>query len=134
MVTQHIGPLIPASATHKEPYNLARNFATLDLLSEGHGDRNIRTSRSDAEANSFGREVQLDCAIDCEHAAELIFVVKDLWGSCAYGTFVDDKASGEFFDKSKMCARDHRGTAALNELFARHFPNSRRELLRRSPL
>ena len=35
MVTSHIGLVTTASTTYNEPYNLARRFATLDLISKG---------------------------------------------------------------------------------------------------
>ena len=45
MVTQHIGLVTTASTTYNEPYNIARKFATPDLISHG---RNL------------GRDAQMD--------------------------------------------------------------------------
>jgi alkanesulfonate monooxygenase SsuD/methylene tetrahydromethanopterin reductase-like flavin-dependent oxidoreductase (luciferase family) len=44
MVTKHIGLVTTASTTYNEPYNLARRFATLDLISNGRAGWNVVAS------------------------------------------------------------------------------------------
>ena len=44
MVTYHIGLVTTASTTYNEPYNLARRFATLDLISKGRAGWNVVAS------------------------------------------------------------------------------------------
>ena len=41
MVTKNVGLVTTASTTYNEPYNLARKFATLDLISQGRAGWNV---------------------------------------------------------------------------------------------
>ncbi|HTW71905.1 MAG TPA: LLM class flavin-dependent oxidoreductase [Acetobacteraceae bacterium] len=109
MVTRHIGLVTTASTTYNEPYNIARKFATLDLISHGRAGWNVVTSWSDAEAANFGRDTQMDYDTRYERAAEFVDVVKRLWDSWEDDAFVFDKASAMFFDESKLHVPDHRG-------------------------
>lgn len=60
VVTKHIGLVTTASTTYNEPYQIARKFATLDLISNGRAGWNMVTSWSEAEAKNFNREEHLD--------------------------------------------------------------------------
>src|SRR3954452_6701366 len=60
MVTSHIGLVATASTSYNEPYNLARRFATLDLISKGRAGWNVVGSWSEHEAQNFGLETTLD--------------------------------------------------------------------------
>ncbi|RPI43028.1 MAG: LLM class flavin-dependent oxidoreductase, partial [Hyphomicrobiaceae bacterium] len=53
VVTRHIGLITTASTTYNEPFNIARKFATLDLISNGRAGWNVVTSWSEAEAKNF---------------------------------------------------------------------------------
>ena len=109
VVTQHIGPVTTASTTYNEPYNIARKFATLDLISKGRAGWNVVTSWSEAEAKNFNREQHVDYATRYARAAEFVEVVKGLWDSWEADAFVLEKQSGRFFDESKMHVLDHKG-------------------------
>ena len=60
MVTTSIGLVTTASTTYNEPYNIARRFATLDLISKGRAGWNVVASWSEHEAQNFGLETTLD--------------------------------------------------------------------------
>src|SRR5262245_25605904 len=45
MVTTHVGLVTTASTTYNEPYNLARKFATLDLISRGRRSEERRVGQ-----------------------------------------------------------------------------------------
>ena len=109
VVTQHIGLITTASTTYNEPYNIARKFATLDLISKGRAGWNVVTSWSEAEARNFNREQHVDYDTRYARAAEFVDVVKGLWDSWEEDAFVLDKLSGRFFDESKMHVLDHKG-------------------------
>jgi N-acetyl-S-(2-succino)cysteine monooxygenase len=109
VVTQHIGLITTASTTYNEPYNIARKFATLDLISKGRAGWNVVTSWSEAEARNFNREQQVEYETRYARAAEFVDVVKGLWDSWEHDAFVFDKQSGQFFDESKMHVLDHKG-------------------------
>ena len=109
VVTKHIGLVTTASTTYNEPYNIARKFATLDLISNGRAGWNVVTSWSEAEAKNFNRDQHVDYDTRYERAAEFVDVVKGLWDSWEADAFSFDKQSGQFFDESKMHVLDHRG-------------------------
>jgi N-acetyl-S-(2-succino)cysteine monooxygenase len=109
VVTQHIGLVTTASTTYNEPFNIARKFATLDLISNGRAGWNVVTSWSEAEAKNFNREQHVDYETRYARAAEFVDVVKGLWDSWEEDAFTFDKQSGQFFDEAKMHVLDHKG-------------------------
>jgi N-acetyl-S-(2-succino)cysteine monooxygenase len=109
VVTRHIGLITTASTTYNEPFNIARKFATLDLISNGRAGWNVVTSWSEAEAKNFNRQQQVDYDTRYARAAEFVEVVKGLWDSWEEDAFLFDKRSGLFFDEAKMHVLDHRG-------------------------
>jgi N-acetyl-S-(2-succino)cysteine monooxygenase len=109
VVTKHIGLVTTASTTYNEPYNIARKFATLDLISNGRAGWNVVTSWSEAEARNFNREQHVDYETRYARAAEFVDVVRGLWDSWEDDAFPLDKRSGQFFDEAKMHVLDHKG-------------------------
>ncbi|HEX4894568.1 MAG TPA: LLM class flavin-dependent oxidoreductase [Hyphomicrobiaceae bacterium] len=109
VVTKNIGLVTTASTTYNEPYNIARKFATLDLISNGRSGWNVVTSWSEAEAKNFGREDQLDYDTRYARAAEFVDVVKGLWDSWEPDAFLFDRQSGVFYDEAKLHTLDHKG-------------------------
>ncbi|MCD1617999.1 LLM class flavin-dependent oxidoreductase [Salipiger manganoxidans] len=101
-VTTHLGLVTTASTAYNEPYNLARRFAGLDLMSHGRAGWNIVASWSNEEAKNFGLEQVRDYGERYERAAECAEAVTGLWDSWEDGAFVLDKESGVFFDESRM--------------------------------
>jgi len=68
MVTKHVGLVTTASTTYNEPYNLARKFATLDLISKGRAGWNVVASWSEHEAQNFGLAFSAEMAARCRLA------------------------------------------------------------------
>ena len=54
MVTTKLGLGSTASTTYFEPFDVARRFATLDLMSGGRAGWNVVTSLNDGEAHNMG--------------------------------------------------------------------------------
>jgi FMN-dependent oxidoreductase (nitrilotriacetate monooxygenase family) len=109
MVTSRVGLVTTASTTYNEPYNLARKFATLDLISKGRAGWNVVASWSELEAQNFGLETTLDYDTRYARSAEFVDVVKGLWDSWDDGALVFDKAGGRYFDEARMHVLDHEG-------------------------
>ncbi|MBV9827416.1 MAG: LLM class flavin-dependent oxidoreductase [Alphaproteobacteria bacterium] len=109
MVTSHIGLVTTASTTYNEPYNLARRFATLDLISKGRAGWNVVASWSEHEAQNFGLETTLDYETRYARSAEFVDVVKGLWDSWDDGALLLDKAGGRYFNEAKMHVLNHHG-------------------------
>src|SRR5262249_33549797 len=109
MVTRHIGLVTTASTTYNEPFNLARKFATLDLISNGRAGWNVVASWSEHEAQNFGLETTLDYDTRYARPGEFVEVVKALWDSWEDGALLFDKATGRYFDPAKMHVLNHNG-------------------------
>ena len=108
-MTSHIGLVSTASTTYNEPYHIARKFASLDNISGGRAGWNIVTSWSEQEAWNFSRDTHLDYDTRYDRAKEFVDVVTGLWDSWENDAFVHDKASGQFYDPSKLHVLNHRG-------------------------
>jgi len=109
MVTRHVGLVTTASTTYNEPYNLARKFATLDLISRGRAGWNVVASWSELEAQNFGLPTTLDYDTRYARSAEFVEVVKGLWDGWDDGALLFDKAAGRYFDEARMHLLNHEG-------------------------
>jgi N-acetyl-S-(2-succino)cysteine monooxygenase len=109
VVTERIGLVGSASTTYNEPYHLARKFASIDHLSGGRAGWNLVTSQNEDEAFNFGLDAHPPHAERYSRAAEFTDVLTGLWNSWEDDAFVNDKASGLFFDPDKVHVLDHRG-------------------------
>jgi FMN-dependent oxidoreductase (nitrilotriacetate monooxygenase family) len=108
-VTSRIGLVATATSSYTEPFTLARQFASLDLLSGGRAGWNVVTTGLEGAAQNYGRDKHFDHAERYRRAAEHLEVVQGLWDSWEDDAFVYDKASGVFFDKSKLHTLNHKG-------------------------
>ncbi len=105
MVTSHVGLVTTASTTYNEPYNLARKFATLDLISKGRAGWNVVASWSELEAQNFGLETTLDYDTRYARSAEFVEVVKGLWDSWDDGALAVRQGGRPVFRRSQdACA------------------------------
>ena len=109
MGTRHIGLAATASTTYSEPYHVARAFASLDHLSQGRAAWNVVTTSYDRTAANFTRGNHPDHALRYEMAGEFVDVVKGLWDSWDDDALVRDKASGVYFDPTKVHTLAHEG-------------------------
>lgn len=108
-VTTHIGLVATGSTSYSEPYNLARQFLSLDHLSGGRAGWNAVTSWGAEDALNFGHLAPPDYALRYERAAEFVAVVKKLWNTWEPDAFVRDKATGIFYDERKRHIANHKG-------------------------
>lgn len=108
--TSQIGLIATASTTYTEPYNLARQFASLDHISHGRAGWNIVTTWVAAVARNFGLERPLVHADRYARATEYLDVVTKLWDSWQDDAYVMDRAAGIFADRSRIHAIGHEGT------------------------
>jgi FMN-dependent oxidoreductase (nitrilotriacetate monooxygenase family) len=108
-VTSRIGLIGTASTTYTEPYNLARQFASLDHLSGGRAGWNIVTTSAANAAQNFGLPAHPIHADRYDRAREYLDVVTRLWDSWEDDALIVDRASGVFADTDKIHAIDHVG-------------------------
>lgn len=108
-LTTHLGFIATASTTYEEPYNLARKFASLDLISDGRAGWNVVTTATESAAQNFNLDHQHPHAFRYRRAGEFVEVVKKLWDSFEDDAFIRDRESGRFFDPNKVHYTNHRG-------------------------
>jgi N-acetyl-S-(2-succino)cysteine monooxygenase len=110
-VTRDIGLICTTSTTFSEPYNVARQFASLDHISGGRAGWNVVTSQGDYVAQNFGYESIPSHDHRYERAAEFLEVVKGLWDSWDDDALAaPDKEGGVIYDPEAVHAWNHRGT------------------------
>ncbi|HTZ35646.1 MAG TPA: LLM class flavin-dependent oxidoreductase [Stellaceae bacterium] len=107
--TSRIGLIATASTTYTEPFNLARQFASIDHISNGRAAWNIVTSWLAAAAGNFGGEAQVSHADRYARGEEFMSVVKALWDSWAADAVLDDRAAGRYARGDRIRPIDHRG-------------------------
>jgi FMN-dependent oxidoreductase (nitrilotriacetate monooxygenase family) len=106
--TKYIGLTATASTMYYEPYNLARLFNSLDLISGGRAGWNIVTTAEEEAAQNFGKE-WLEHDDRYKVAEEFVEVVRGLWDSWEDDAFVRDRQSGQYFDPAKVHYLNHEG-------------------------
>jgi FMN-dependent oxidoreductase (nitrilotriacetate monooxygenase family) len=108
MVTTHLGLIGTASSTFSEPYNLARQFASLDQISGGRAGWNVVTSSSSEAAENFGQPLAPH-DIRYQRATEFVEIVQGLWDSWEADARVVNRETGQYLDKTKIHALNHKG-------------------------
>ena len=88
---------------------MARQFASLDQISDGRAGWNLVTSDNAAEAANFGRDQHVAHAARYERAREFHQVVTGLWDSWEDGALINDKAGGRLIDPARLRKLNHRG-------------------------
>ena len=107
--TTRIGLGGTVSTSFSEPYNVARQFASLDHISAGRAAWNVVTSANDYAARNFGHATLPPHALRYEKAGEFVDVVNALWNTWDDDAFILDRTSGLFFDPAGLHAVHHEG-------------------------
>jgi len=108
--TSRIGLVGTLTTSYWEPYNVARQFGSLDHISKGRAGWNVVTTGLEGAARNYGRDAHFEHGFRYARAAEFVEVVQGLWDSYEDDAFPRDKAAGLFLDKSKQHPLDHKGT------------------------
>lgn len=107
--TEHIGLIATASSSYNEPFNLARRFASLDIVSGGRAGWNVVTTAGADAARNFGLD---DVPLHRERyarAEEFLEVSTKLWDSWADDATVADKEAGVHTRADRVRKINHRG-------------------------
>lgn len=94
--TTHLGLAGTINTTFNEPYELAKQFATLDHLSDGRAAWNLVTSSDAFTGENFRRGGYLDHSQRYVRAHEVVEAVRRLWDSWNGSAPVIDRDSGIF--------------------------------------
>src|SRR5215471_8001059 len=108
-VTSRIGLIATCSTTYTEPFNLARQFGSLDHISNGRVGWNIVTSWLATAAANYGSAGQVTHADRYVRAEEFMAVVEALWDSWAEDAVIDDRAGGQYAKPGRIRPIDHKG-------------------------
>lgn len=108
-LTERVGLVGTLSTSYSEPFTVARQFASLDHLSQGRAGWNVVTSPLEGSARNFSRTEHPEHDERYRIADEYLEVTKGLWDSWEDDAFVRDRASGVFFDPAKLHTLNHKG-------------------------
>jgi FMN-dependent oxidoreductase (nitrilotriacetate monooxygenase family) len=108
-VTDRIGLTGTINTTFNEPFEVARQFATLDHLSGGRAGWNIVTSSDAFTGANFRRGGYLDHADRYLRADEFLAVARQFWDSWEADAVLADVAAGVYVDPDRISSVAHRG-------------------------
>ena len=107
--TDRIGLGGTSTTTFNEPYNVARQFASLDHISGGRAAWNVVTTANNYAARNFGHASLPPHADRYERAREFVQVVKSLWNTFEDDALVYDRENVFFYDREKTHFTHHEG-------------------------
>ncbi len=108
VATTKIGLAGTISTSYSDPFTVARQFASLDLISQGRAGWNVVTTPLEGTASNYSRK-HPDHALRYEIADEYLEVTQGLWDSWDEDAVVRNRATGQFFDPAKLHTLDHKG-------------------------
>lgn len=108
VATSKIGLAGTISTSYSEPFTVARQFASLDLISKGRAGWNVVTTPLEGTASNYSRN-HPDHALRYEIADEYLQVTQGLWDSWDEDAVVRNRATGQFFDPAKLHTLNHKG-------------------------
>lgn len=109
-VTDRIGLTGTINTTFNEPFEVARQFATLDHLSGGRAGWNIVTSSDAFTGANFRRGGFLDRADRYLRAEEFVTAAQRFWDSWAPGAVLADADAGSYVDPDRIRSVEYSGT------------------------
>lgn len=109
MQTSRIGLIATCSTTYTEPFNLARQFASLDHIARGRIGWNIVTTWLASASGNYGGGGPLSHEERYVRAEEYMDVVKALWDSWSDDAVIDDRTGGEYARQGSIRPIDHKG-------------------------
>ena len=107
--TSRIGLIATCSTTYTEPFNLARQFASLDHMSGGRVAWNIVTTWLATASGNYGGSGPPSHAERYERAEEYLRVVTGLWDSWSDDAVLGDRAGGQYARPGGIRAVGHVG-------------------------
>ncbi|GAB6988124.1 LLM class flavin-dependent oxidoreductase [Paenibacillus pini] len=108
-VSTHIGLVGTLSTSYSEPFTVARQFGSLDVISGGRAGWNVVTSPLEGSALNYGKKEHPEHDKRYRIATEYLEVTRGLWDSWEDDAFVRNKETGVFFDPEKVHTLDHEG-------------------------
>jgi len=110
MSTERIGLIATASTSYTEPFNLARQLASLDHVSEGRIGWNIVTTFSIPASRNFGASERASHADRYDRGEEFVEVAQALWDSWWDDAVADDREAGLYAHLDRIRPTNHEGS------------------------
>ena len=107
--TTHIGLGATVSTSFSEPFNVARVFNSIDLISNGRVAWNVVTSSNAKAALNYNLDEQIEHELRYERANEFVDVVLGLWDCWQPDAIIADKVTGQYVDAAKVRPLNHKG-------------------------
>ncbi|PZU01386.1 MAG: F420-dependent methylene-tetrahydromethanopterin reductase [Gordonia sp. (in: high G+C Gram-positive bacteria)] len=107
-VTEHLGLTGTINSTFNEPYEVARQFASLDHLAAGRAAWNVVTSWDEFTGENFRRGGYLPKEQRYHRARQFLEVATELWDSWQDDDIVADKDSGTYLRRPEAGSFAHR--------------------------
>ncbi|AYG02206.1 LLM class flavin-dependent oxidoreductase [Gryllotalpicola protaetiae] len=107
--TRRIGLITSVNTTYSEVYAIARQTASVDLLSGGRLGLNLHVGANALAAANHGKDVEWDRLNAYDRAVEFLDAMRLLWDSWDDDAFVADAASGRLIDQSRLHPTDFTG-------------------------
>lgn len=109
-VTENLGFAVTRSTTYTHPYQLAREFSTLDHVTDGRIAFNVVTSYLESAAANLGLEDRMDHDERYDRADEFMDVCYALWEDSWDGdAVVKDRDRGVYAEPDRVHSIDHDG-------------------------
>ncbi|MFA9189626.1 NtaA/DmoA family FMN-dependent monooxygenase [Flavobacterium sp. FBOR7N2.3] len=106
--TEYIGLVATGSTTFNEPFNLARQFKALDVMSQGRAGWNAITSSGEDVAANYGRRIP-SSEDRYGRAHETIQLIQSLWGSWGKDAWIHNQKTGQFANKDQILPINFQG-------------------------
>jgi len=108
-VTKRIGLAGTINSTFNEPFEVARQFASLDHLSDGRAAWNVVTSWDEFTGENFRRGGFLPQSERYARAKEFLQTARELWDSWDDDAIAADRSTGRFLRQTRPGTFEHHG-------------------------
>ena len=109
LATERIGLIATASTSYTEPFNLARQLASLDHISGGRIGWNIVTTFSIPASRNFSSAERASHTDRYERGEEFVEVANSLWDSWSDAAVIDDRKRGCYANLDLINPINHYG-------------------------
>jgi FMN-dependent oxidoreductase (nitrilotriacetate monooxygenase family) len=109
-VTNRIGLAGTINSTFNEPFEVARQFASLDHLSDGRAAWNVVTSWDEFTGENFRRGGFLPQSERYGRAKEFLQTTRELWDSWDDDAILADRSTGRFLNQARPGVFEHHGS------------------------
>ena len=107
--TTNIGLVGTLTTSYNTPFNVARRFASLDIISGGRAGWNVVATGDGGTAGNYSRDEHYDYVTRYGRALEHVRVVQGLWDSYEDDAFPRDAGADVFLDADKQHQLNHTG-------------------------